>query len=255
MTRALELEGFGVRLAGRSVVTGVDWSVTAGEVVGVVGPNGAGKSSLLRGALGLLRHDGSARLFGREVAALSEAERASRVTYLPQERRIAWGVPARTVAELGAVLKPRAARERAAARALERVGLAALADRGVFEMSGGERARALLARVLAAEAPLIVADEPTSDLDPGAQFDLLAILREEAARGAAVVVTLHDLTLAARFCDRLLVLDGGRVVADGAPQVALGLETLTRVFGMEGEFVETSAGPMLVTRRRSPAPA
>ena len=252
MTPALELQGFSVRLAGRSVVSGVDWRVAPGELVGVVGPNGAGKSSLLRGALGLLRHEGEARLFGADVGRLSEAEWAERAAYLPQERRVAWGVPAISLAELGAPLKPRAAARAAALRALERVGLARLAERGVFEMSGGERARVLLARLLAAEAPMIVADEPTSDLDPGAQLDMFALLREEAGRGAAVVATVHDLTLAARFCDRLLVLDGGRVAADAAPANALSAEVLARVFQLDGWFETTEAGPILVTRRRSP---
>lgn len=251
MTAALEVRGLTVRLGGRDALADVSWRVSPGEVVGIVGPNGAGKSSLLRACLGLVKYAGSARLAGDEVSRLSEPERARRAAYLPQERRIAWGIPARSVAELGAVLKPRREREAAAERALERVGLLHLADRGVFEMSGGERARALLARLLAAEAPLIAADEPTSDLDPAAQLQVLELLREEAARGAAVVATLHELGLAASFCDRLLVLDRGRVAADAAPREALSPEVLAATFGLSGRLVETESGLVPVVRRAS----
>ena len=120
---------------------------------------------------------------------------------------------------------------------------------GVLEMSGGERARVLLARLLATRAPLLVADEPAAGLDPDAQLLTLELLRAEAARGAAVVVTLHDLTLAARFCDRLVVLSSGRVAAEGAPAEALAPEVLRSVFGLEGALVETAAGAVVSARR------
>jgi len=252
VTPALDLAAFAVGLGGREVVSPLRWRVAPGEVVGVVGPNGAGKSSLLRGALGLLRHSGEARLFGDPVERLAPAERARRVAWLPQERRLAWGLTARRVAGLGALMKPAAEADAAAARALARVGLARLADRGVFEMSGGERARVLIARLLAASAPLIVADEPTSDLDPAAQLLVCEMLREEAARGAAVILTLHDLGLAARFCDRLLVLHKGRVAADAPPREALSPAVLHDVFGLAGRLLDTDAGPLPVVRR-SPA--
>ena len=253
MSAALELSGFGVRVGGRVAVAGVDWRVEPGEIVGVVGPNGAGKSSLLRGALGLLRHTGGARLFGEAVETLSPTDRPRRVAYLPQERRLAWGLTARRVASLGAMTRPAREADTAATRALARVGLAHLAERSVFEMSGGERARVLIARLLAAEAPLIVADEPTSDLDPAAQLQVCEIMREEAARGAAVVLTLHDLGLAARFCDRLLVLREGRVAADAPPAQALTPAVLREVFGLEGRLVETPAGLTPAVRRSVPA--
>ena len=116
-------------------------------------------------------------------------------------------------------------------------------------MSGGERARVLLARLLATRAPLLVADEPIAGLDPDAQLLTLDLLRAEAAAGAGVVVTLHDLSLAARCCDRLVVIDGGRVVSEGAPGVALAPDVLARVFRLDGALVETPAGPVLAARR------
>jgi iron complex transport system ATP-binding protein len=116
-------------------------------------------------------------------------------------------------------------------------------------MSGGERARALLARLLATRAPLLVADEPVAGLDPDAQLLTLDLLRAEAERGAGVVVTLHDLGLAVRSCDRIVVVSDGRIVAEGAPREALSRDILGHVFRLDGGLVETEAGPVLAARR------
>ena len=246
---ALELREVSVELGGRTVLTAVNFDAAEGAMVAIVGANGAGKTTLLRGALGLLPVRGSARLFGHEVRTLSARERAERVGYLAQERRIAWGMTARRVAALGAVTQPPKKADALAERALARVGASALADRSVFDMSGGERARVLLARLLAAAAPLLVLDEPAAGLDPDAQLATLELLRGEAGEGRAVVVTLHDLTLAARFCDRVLVLDEGRVAADDAPTRALAPRVLRSVFGLDGGWVDTEAGPVLAAQR------
>jgi iron complex transport system ATP-binding protein len=253
VSAAASLTAAVVRLAGRAVLGGVDLAARPGEVVGVVGPNGAGKTTLLRALLGLTPlTSGAAALGGRAVAGLGEAGRAALAAYLPQERRIAWSLPAWRVAALGALDRPAPVARSAALATLARVGMAGLAERGVLEMSGGERARVLLARLLATRAPLLVADEPTSGLDPDAQFLALAVLREEAAAGRAVIVTLHDLTLAARSCDRLVVLDAGQVAADGPPSTALEPSVLAAVFGLEGGLQETPAGLVLAARRLGP---
>jgi iron complex transport system ATP-binding protein len=234
----------------KTVLEAASLTVVAGEVVGVVGPNGAGKTSLLRAGLGLLPlSGGEARLSDRALAALKPDERARLVGYLPQDRRLAWNLPARMVAALGAVDLADDAADALALESLARVGAADLAERGVLDMSGGERARVLLARLLATRAPLLVADEPVAGLDPDAQLLTLDLLRAEARRGAAVVVTLHDLGLAARSCDRILVVDHGRIVAEGPPREALSRFILNEVFRLDGEIVETSAGPLLAARR------
>ena len=254
MTARLELSGATVRLGGQTVLEGVDLSVGAGEVVGVVGPNGAGKTTLIRAALGLQALvAGQARLGGEDVRRLSPAELARRAAYLPQERRLAWNVQAVRAASLGAIHAPPARAEELAGDALAKVGLSHLARRGVFDMSGGERARVLLARVLTARAPLLLADELTAGLDPEAQLLALELMRGEARAGAAVVLTLHDLSLAARACDRLVVLDRGRLVAEGPPRQALSAEVLREVFGLEGGLVETPAGLVLAARRQGDA--
>ncbi len=252
MTAALELIGVGVDLAGRPVLDGVSLAVEPGEMVGVLGANGSGKTTLLRAALGLLRlKRGAARLAGRPVGALSEGERASLAAYLPQERRIGWNMPAWRVAALGAVNRPPATARRVALDALARVGMAALAERGVRDMSGGERGRVLIARLIATGAPLLIADEPAAGLDPDAQFLVMGLLRERAAAGAAILVTLHDLTLAARSCDRLVVLAAGRRVGLGSPAEVLNPEVLSAAFGLEGELIVTRAGPVIAVRRET----
>ena len=251
MTASLTLTDATVKRGAATVLSAAGLVVEPGEVVGVVGANGAGKTTLLRAALGLAKlEQGRAELAGRDVADLSDAERAALAAYLPQERRVGWNLPAWRVASLGAFERPPKEARATAMRALARVGLLDLQDRGVLDMSGGERARALLARLLAASAPLLVADEPTAGLDPDAQLLAMDLFREEARIGAGVVVTLHDLSLAARFCDRVVVLANGRVVADAEPRSSLNVDVLAAAFGLDGGLTETAVGPVLAARRR-----
>lgn len=247
---ALAVEGVRVLLGGATVLDDVSVTARAGEVLGVVGANGSGKTTLLRAGLGLVRLDaGEVRLAGRPVAGLGEVPRSRLAAYLPQARRISWNLPAWHVAALGAPELAQAhARERATA-ALDDVGMAALAERGVLDMSGGERARVLLARLIVTGAPLLVADEPAAGLDPDGQFQVMEVLTGRAARGAAVVVSLHDLTLAARACDRIAVLAAGRLVALGAPAQVLTAAVLEQAFMLEGRLTPTPFGPVIVARR------
>ena len=250
MSPALALFDATVRRGETEVLASANLTVQAGEVVAVVGPNGAGKTTLLRAALGLAGlATGRAELAGRDLSGLDDATRATLAGYLPQERRVGWNLPAWRIVSLGAALKPPALAQVAARTALARVGLSNLAERGVLDLSGGERARVLLARLLATSAPLLVADEPASGLDPEAQLLSLELFHEEAARGAAVVLTLHDLGLAARSCDRLVVVGSGRIVADGAPPDALTPAVLREVFGLDGALEQTSAGLTVAARR------
>ncbi|HZZ35523.1 MAG TPA: ABC transporter ATP-binding protein [Caulobacteraceae bacterium] len=250
MSAALELEGVSVRLGGRVVLDAVSLHVAAGEVLGVLGANGSGKTTLMRAALGLQRLAvGTARLGGEAVEGLSERQRAALAGYLPQERRVGWNLPAWRVAALGAVTRPPAQAHATALAALEEVGMTPLAERGVLDMSGGERARVLIARLLATGAPLLAADEPAAGLDPDAQLLVLERLRGRAGAGTAVMVSLHDLTLAARACDRLAVLAHGRLAALGRPREALSREVLRHAFGLDGEVVETPAGPVVAAKR------
>jgi iron complex transport system ATP-binding protein len=254
MSPRLELSQVGVRRGAQSVLDAVSLRVEAGEVVGVVGPNGAGKTTLLRAALALQpTASGEVRIAGDDPRGLPPAELARRVGYLPQERRTAWNLPAWRVAALGALNQPPAIARQLALAALAEVGLERLAARGIADMSGGERARVLLARLLATRAPLLLADEVTAGLDPDAQLLALELMRQAAGQGAAVVLTLHDLTLAARSCDRLVVLDRGRVAAEGPPAQALAPEVLAGVFDLQGGLIETPAGLVLAAARKGRA--
>ena len=250
MSALLELDGVVACMGGAVVLNGVSLAVARGELVALCGPNGAGKSSAVRAALGLTPlRSGTARLGGENVQRLSERERGARAAYLPQERHIAWNLPAVEVAALGApFLSGGEALQRARA-VLDEVGARHLADRGVADMSGGERARVLLARALAVEAPLLLADEPIAGLDPDAQLLVLDRLRARADAGGGVLVSLHDLTLAARIADRVVVLDVGRVVADATPIEALSSAVLSQTFHLDGVWIEAPGGPLLAARR------
>jgi iron complex transport system ATP-binding protein len=255
MSPTAELDSASVTLAGRPALREASLAVHVGEVVGVVGANGAGKTTLLRAVLGLAALEaGAARLGGQRVARLTELQRAGLAGYLPQERRVAWNMPAWRIAALGAIaVAPQESRRRALA-ALEEMGLAELAERGVRDMSGGERARVLIARLFATEAPLLVADEPTAGLDPDAALRIMDALRRRADGGQAILVTLHDLTLAARSCDQLAVMSAGRIVALDTPQAALAPTVLAQAFALEGALVDTPAGLVLAARRGPQVP-
>jgi iron complex transport system ATP-binding protein len=250
VSRALELAGVSVIVGRRQALSGASLAVSAGEIVGVVGANGSGKTTLLRAGLGLVRlAAGEARLGGQVVGELSELRRAGLAAYLPQERRAVWNMPAWRIAALGAPFAPPQEARRRALCALDEVGLTPLAERGVRDMSGGERARVLLARLLASEAPLLIADEPTAGLDPDAALAVVDILTARARCGTAVLLTLHDLTAAARACNSLAVLKDGRIIARGAPEEALSSAVLGQAFALDGGLIDTAAGPVLAARR------
>lgn len=249
-TPRLQIESLSLSRGSRTVVHDVSLSVGHGELVALVGPNGAGKTSLIQAMCGLLKPDaGRIRLEGADLVTLDPRDRARALAYLPQDGTVAWNLPAIEVVALGAVfLRPDGARARAMA-ALEEVEAGALADRGVAELSGGERARVLLARVLASEAGLILADEPVAGLDPEGQLLVLERVKARAAAGQTVVASLHDLSLAARFADRVIAMDQGEVCADGPPVQALSPAILRDVFGLAGRWLEGEDGPVLTLKR------
>lgn len=218
----LDLETVRVSLNKRTILHDVSLSASAGEFVGLIGPNGAGKSTLLKTAAGLLPLDaGACRINGASINSLPVKARARSLSCLPQARPLYWALDARGVAALGrfAFGNPLTedARDREAVdRALTRVGAAHLGDRLASELSGGELSRVHLARALAGEAPLLLADEPAAALDPAHQFAVMQLLRAIADEGKTVIAALHDLPIAARYCTRLVALEEGRIRYDGA---------------------------------------
>ena len=234
----LALEGLTVRRGECPVVDGVTLTIAGGEFVGLIGPNGAGKTSLLRGALGLLPHRGRSSL-----AALAPAARAKAAAFLPQGRDIAWPVTVETLVALGRA--PHGGGGAAAVEgALDRMALASYRHRIATALSGGEQARVLIARALAQETPLLLADEPVAGLDPEAQIRTMEVFAGLAAEGRAVVASIHDLGLAARHCSRLLMLHRGQLVADGSPAEVLTDKRLAEVFGIRGFHADTPDGPV-----------
>ncbi len=250
-----------VRQGGRCVLRNLAFTARRGAVTGLIGPNGVGKSTLLRAIAGLLPHDGHLRIDGQPLPA-DARERARLIGYLPQGHHLHWPLTVRRTVELGRLphLGPLGRLGRADRAAVDRVmaatGIAPLSDRAVPTLSGGERARVMLARVLAADAPLLLADEPTAALDPGHQLRILALLRAEATeRARAVLVVLHDLSLAARSCDNLiLMLPDGGVIAGPTPSV-LTAEALRAAYGVSFAVTRLADTPLVVPLTTAPLPA
>jgi iron complex transport system ATP-binding protein len=237
---AITASGITVALGGKPILQAVDAQIRPGEVLGLIGPNGAGKTTLLRVLAALLAPErGNVDYDGASARALGRGALARRVAFLAQGGEAPAALPVEALVGLGRLPHRRPfadageADRQAVARALALCDVAGFANRSAGTLSGGERRRVLLARALAVEAPYLLADEPLAGLDPQHQLDTLHLLRRISAGGTGVVVVLHDLTLAARFCDRLLLLDHGRRVADGAPADVLDDVRLAQVFGIQ----------------------
>jgi iron complex transport system ATP-binding protein len=229
-----------VRLGARAAVDGVSAAVESGELIGLIGPNGAGKTTLLRGLAGLVAPAaGSVTLDRRPLAAIGRRDRARRLGYLPQDGTIHWALPVEEVVlmgrlpHLGAWDRAGAPDRAIAAAAMAALDIADLAARPATRLSGGEKARVLLARALAGAPEILLADEPVAGLDPFHRLEVMEHLAGLAATGTGVVVVLHDLALAARFCRRLVLLDRGRVAAEGAPAAVLTQERLAAIYRIE----------------------
>ncbi|MFD0267365.1 heme ABC transporter ATP-binding protein [Streptomyces sp. NPDC127106] len=270
-TAVAEAVGLHVRLGGRAVLAGIDLAARAGEVLALVGPNGAGKSTLLAAlAADLPAASGTVRIDGRPAGAWAAPELALRRAVLPQAAELSFPF---TVAEVvamgrapwagtgvagaaGAADADADADGEAVARAMAATEVSGFADRPFTALSGGERARVALARVLAQQAPLLLLDEPTAALDLRHQELVLRICRERAAAGDAVVAVLHDLGLAAAYADRIAVLEGGRIAADGPPAKVLRADLLSQVYRQPVEVLPhpQSGIPMVLPVRDADRP-
>jgi len=245
----LQAEGLRVSHATVHALDGVDMRLDAGEILGVLGPNGSGKSTLLRVLLGAQRPDaGTVRLQGLPLTTLPPRTRARTLTMVAHTRPPDFALTVRDVVGLGRIPHEgllgtsHPGDAEAIARALAQTDTDGLADRGIATLSSGELQRAHLARAFAQEARVLLLDEPTANLDPLHQLTAMRLLRGFAAKGGAAVVVLHDLTLAARTCDRLLVLEAGRVRAEGPARTALDEALLADVFGVRARIDRDGAG-------------
>ena len=230
---ALVVENLSVTIGEHKILDGVGFVLAPGEIVGLIGPNGAGKSTALRAVLGLIdAAPARISLDGRDLRGLCPRERAKLIAYVPQARDVHWPIAAHTLVALGRAPHGDAATPRgqaAISRALKQTDAAEFAGRDVLTLSGGELARVLLARAIAVEAPVLFADEPLASLDPGHQLQVMEHLKV-AAKSSAVLIVMHDLALAARYCDRLYVIDKGRVVISGRAGEVIASPALEDVF-------------------------
>lgn len=246
---ALELNTVCARVGVKEILANVSLRLGPGELVALIGPNGAGKTTLLRAALGLIPISaGSVRLDQENPARMPAAERARKIAYLPQTRPLAWPLIVRDIVALGryahggplSVLREPDAG--AVQRALKSCNLETLADRRADTLSGGELARVHLARALAAEAPLVLTDEPVAALDPLHAHTSMAVLKTFCGDGGGALVTLHDFNLAARYADRVVLLVNGRVHGDGTPAEILTPAALCAAYGVRVETRQSASG-------------
>jgi iron complex transport system ATP-binding protein len=252
---ALSASNLTVRIATKEIVRSANVALDMGELVALVGPNGAGKTTLMRALAGLIPAEGTITLADKPLQSLSSRERAREVAYLPQGHIFHWPMSVESIVMLGRTphadpFSSASPDDRdAVAHALATTETEVFAQRAVTTLSGGEKARVALARALATQAPVLLADEPTAALDPRHQLVVMELLRSAARRGNAILAIMHDLTLAARFADRVLVMNEGQIVADGAPTDALAPERLAAVFGIEAATVQVGDKRVPIARR------
>jgi iron complex transport system ATP-binding protein len=246
----VKLNDVSVHLGGREVVSNATLNLEPSRLVALAGPNGAGKTTLLRAIAGLIEASGTLSFDGVKMNALSRNERARRMAYLPQGHQVHWPLTARDVVALGRYphgladpSRMTADHARAIDIAMERTETSSFSDRRIMDLSGGERARVMLARVLAVEANILLVDEPTSSLDPRHQMTVMNDLKAESQRGTLVIVITHDIWLASRLADEIVLLDKGRIVAHGSPHEVLTDARLADVYGVTAlrQFVDGEA--------------
>jgi iron complex transport system ATP-binding protein len=249
----IEAQGLRVSLKGREVLRGLNLAAEPGQLTAVIGRNGAGKTTLLKALAGLIAPGaGAVLLNGSPLAAWERGSLARALAYLPQERLVHWALTARAVVGLGRLpYQPFGAGESAADRAAVDAALAAmdaahLAHRPVPELSGGERARVLIARALAQEPRVLLADEPAAGLDPAHQLTLFRYLATLAAAGCTVVVAVHDLSLAARFCHSIALVHEGRTLAAGRPRDVLIPQYLATAYGITARVHDIDGVPVVL---------
>lgn len=252
-TVLLQAQEVSLSRQGRAILNDIDLTLHTGEVLGIIGANGAGKSSLLQALSGQLPlMSGRVLLDGKDVTAWPERERAQRLALLAQGRELHWPMTVESVVALGrqpwtgGATRLSAEDQSLCEQAMQQAGVLALRAQSCDRLSGGELARVLLARALAVNAQILLADEPIAGLDPYYQLAVMQVLKEQAQAGRGVIVVLHDLNLAARFCDRLLLLHQGRILSSGRPEQVLQADNLARAFRIDTRVVGGEQASIIV---------
>lgn len=243
----LSVQNLSVTRGERSILQDISFAAEGGEFIGLIGPNGSGKTSLMRAMVGLLPHQGACSL-----SALSDNARARTVSWLPQKRDVAWPVSVQSLVMLGRHPHPTSDAENAEAvrQALEEMELTPFARRPATELSGGETARALIARCLAQSTPILLADEPLAGLDMAHQLSVLELFRKRADNGALIISSIHDISLAARYCTRFILLGDQNLLADGKPEEIINDPLFSKVFNIEIMVTPSDDGPIFMPKKR-----
>lgn len=251
----LSVSGLSVSKSGKPILADVDFTAPTGKVTGLIGPNGAGKSTLLAAMLSLLPSSGTAMFEGYNLPAMPRRDRARMVAFVEQSASTEERLSVHDVVSLGRIpheptwqSAPDAAETAIIDAELAEVGMTTFATRRFDTLSGGEQQRVHLARALAQQPRLLLLDEPTSHLDIAGQLQLLALLQRKAESGLTVLIALHDLNLAARFCDHLVLLSQGKTISEGPPGAVLTPDGLNAVYGVRARLVpdETTGRPIIV---------
>lgn len=255
--KLLEATGLSVRFGETVILSEINFSMNAGELVGLIGPNGAGKTTLLRALSGLLPSNSDKLSFlSQPLSAISRKQLARDLAYLPQGNESHWAVTVDTLVMLGRLphrnpWKGPSKKDRdTVQRALQACDVSQFAGRSVNTLSGGERARVMLARALAVEPRLLLADEPVTGFDPGHQLDVMERFRQLSDSGMGIAIVVHDLTLAARYCHRLVLLSEHKVIAQGKPCAVLSADNLARCFKIRAHIGTTEGHAFVVPIER-----
>lgn len=253
----LDARGVSVKLGETAILTGVNFSINSGELVGLLGPNGAGKTTLLRTLSGLLPlNSENIHLLGKPLSAINRKQLARDMAYLPQNNESHWPISVETLVMLGRLPHrnlwrgPSKTDCKSVQRALKACDVSQFADRSINSLSGGEKTRVMLARALAVEPKLLLADEPVAGLDPGHQLEVMERFRRLSDSGMGIVIVIHDLTLAARYCHRLVLLNQSKIIAQGKPSEVLSAANLARCFAIRAHIGSTEDGVFVVPIER-----
>jgi len=243
----LSLTNLCVTRGDRSILQNISFEAQGGEFIGLIGPNGAGKTSLMRAMIGLLPFEGESSL-----CALSPEAKARTASWLPQKREVAWPISVESLVMLGRHPHHSTAQEndKAVRQALEEMEMTDFAERTATELSGGETARALIARCLAQSTPIMLADEPLAGLDMAHQLSVLELFRARADKGELIISSIHDIGLAARYCTRFILLGDQQLLADGKPEDIINDPLFSKVFGIEITVTPSDDGPIFIPKKR-----
>lgn len=243
--------GVSAEIDNRTIVSDCSFTLNAGQFIAIVGPNGAGKSTLLRVLAGVIPYRGALRFAGEELAKMNLAARARGIAYLPQNGGVYWPMRVRDIVALGrlpfgATLQRLSPSDTILVeRAMEDCNVTEFAERSAPSLSGGELSRVLLARLIASDAPIILADEPAASLDPAHQIAVMQLLERKAAEGKTVVAISHDIALAARYAERMIVMEDGRIAAADTPTALLDSGILERIFRIRFHRIAVEGGTAL----------